>query len=145
MRFKLMLMLGASLLAMPFAPAAYAQDTSAQDISAQDISAQDTSASAPYVQLAELDIDPSQLDAYRAAVSEHIHAAIRAEPGVLVLYAVAHKDNPARITVFEVYKDTAAYKAHLEAAHFKKYKATVETMVKSLKLVPATPVVLGAK
>jgi quinol monooxygenase YgiN len=119
--------LGASFLAI-FSGAATAQEPSAS-----------------YVQLAELEIDPAQLEAYNAAVREHIQAAIRAEPGVLVLYAVAHNDDPARITVFEVYKDMAAYKVHLEAPHFKKYKAAVEKMVKSLKLMPVTPVMLGTK
>ena len=40
-----------------------------------------------------------------AAVSKHIEAAIRVEPGVLVLYAVAHNDDPTRVTIFEIYKD----------------------------------------
>jgi hypothetical protein len=50
---------------------------------------------------------------YLAAVQEQIEAAIRLEPGVLVLYAVAHQDNPARVIVFEIYRDTEAYRAHL--------------------------------
>jgi quinol monooxygenase YgiN len=99
----------------------------------------------PYVQVAELDIEPAQLEAYKAAVTEHAATAIRAEPGVLVLYAVAEKDNPTRIRVFEVYADTSAYKAHLEAPHFKKYKAVTEKMVKSLKLVQTNPIAMAAK
>jgi quinol monooxygenase YgiN len=98
-----------------------------------------------YVQVAEIDIDPPQLDAYTAAVKEQIETAIRVEPGVLVLYAVAEKDNPARIRVFEIYRDTDAYRSHLETAHFKKYKAATEKMVKSLKLVITTPIRLGTK
>ena len=98
-----------------------------------------------YVQVAEIEIEPSQLDAYAAAVREQIETAIRVEPGVLVLYAVAEKDNPARVRVFEIYRDTVAYRAHLETAHFKKYKATTEKMVKSLKLVLTTPISLGSK
>ena len=31
------------------------------------------------------------------------------------------------------------------SAHFKKYKATTENMVKSLNLVQTTPIMLGAK
>jgi quinol monooxygenase YgiN len=85
------------------------------------------------------------LENYKAAVREQIETAIRVEPGVLVLYAVSEKDDPARIRVFEVYRDVDAYKAHLEATHFKKYKATTEKMVKSLKLVQTTPIVLGAQ
>ena len=95
--------------------------------------------------MAEIEVDPAQLDAYRAAVQEQIDAAIQKEPGVLVLYAVSEKDEPNHVKVFEIYRDRKAYEAHLGSDHFKKYKATVEKMVTSLKLVQATPIALGAK
>ena len=98
-----------------------------------------------YVQLAELEIDPASLEDYKAAVTEQIETAIREEPGVLVLYAVASKNSPTHITVFEIYADLAAYQTHLETSHFTKYKATVKNMVKSLKLVQMVPLALGAK
>jgi quinol monooxygenase YgiN len=98
-----------------------------------------------YVQIAEIEVDPAQLDSYKAAVREQIEAAVRLEPGVLVLYSVSNKDNPARVTVFEIYLDRQSYLAHLRTPHFLKYKATVEKMVKSLKLVLVDPVALGAK
>lgn len=128
MGLKHLLLVGASFFAIPVGGPAAAQEPAAT-----------------YVQLAELEIDPAQLEAYKAAVKEHIETAVRVEAGVVVLYAVAHKNDPARITVFEIYKNIDAYKAHLEAPHFKKYKATTEAMVKSLKLVPVTPVMLGTK
>jgi quinol monooxygenase YgiN len=98
-----------------------------------------------YVQVAEIEIDPAQLEAYRAAVREQIEAAVRVEPGVLVLYAVSDKDNPVHVKAFEIYRDMDAYQAHLASEHFKKYKATTEKMVKSLKLIQTTPIMLGAK
>ena len=98
-----------------------------------------------YLQEAEIEIDPAQLEDYKAAVSEQIEAATRVEPGVLALYAVSEKDNPARVRVFEIYRDVDAYRAHLETVHFKKYKATTEKLVKSLKLVQTTPIMLCAK
>jgi quinol monooxygenase YgiN len=98
-----------------------------------------------YVQVAEIEVDPAQLKNYRTAVRKQIEAAIREEPGVLVLYAVFDQDNPAHVTAFEIYKNVAAYKAHLESAHFKKYKVATETMVKSLMLIRSTPIMLGAK
>lgn len=98
-----------------------------------------------YVQVAEIEVDPLQLDAYRAAVQEQIEAAIRKEPGVLVLYAVSENGNPTNVKVFEIYRDRAAYEAHLATDHFKKYKANVEKMVRSLKLIQATPIMLGAQ
>ena len=97
------------------------------------------------VRLAELEIDPVQLENYKAALREEIDASIRIEPGVLTLYAVAVKDNPTHIRILETYADVAAYKAHLETPHFKKYKTTTQGMVKSLKLVETDPIMLGAK
>jgi quinol monooxygenase YgiN len=99
----------------------------------------------PQVRLAEIDIDPTQLESYKAALKEEIDASIRAEPGVLSLYAVAEKDNPTKIRVFEIYANQESYEAHLETAHFKKYKSVTQEMVKSLKLIETVPIMLGAK
>ena len=104
----------------------------------------DTTPSA-YVRLAELEIDPDQLERFKASVNEEIEASIRLEPGVLALYAVSLKDHPAQVRVFEMYTDATAYAAHLETPHFKKFKAETEHMVRSLRLLDATPVALGAK
>ena len=49
---------------------------------------------ATHVRVAELEIDPAQLDAYKAAVTEEIEDSIRLEPGVLAIYCVALKDSP---------------------------------------------------
>ena len=125
---KQLLILGASMLASSLSLPAVAEERQGQ-----------------YVQVAEIEIDPAQLEAYRAAVREQIETAIRVEPGVLVLYALSAKDNPTHVKVFEIYRDMDAYKSHLASEHFKKYKATTEKMVKSLKLVQTTPIMLGAK
>jgi quinol monooxygenase YgiN len=98
-----------------------------------------------YVRLAELEIDPAQLEAFKAAVTEGVQAAVRSEPGVLALYAVYEKDNPNRVRVFEMYTDAGAYATHLETPHFKKFRTTTEKMVLSRKLLDAVPIVLGAK
>src|SRR5215216_6712788 len=96
-------------------------------------------AQAQYVRLAELEIDPAQLEAFKAAVTEGVQAAVRSEPGVLALYAVYEKDNPNRVRVFEMYTEAAAYATHLETAHFKKFRATTDKMVLSRKLLDASP------
>jgi quinol monooxygenase YgiN len=99
----------------------------------------------PYVRVAQIEIDPARLDSYKAIAKEQIETAIRDEPGVLTLYAVAEQDHPTRVVVFEIYADLEAYRAHIETPHFKKYKADTQDMVKSLKLVDTVPIVLGAK
>ena len=125
------LILGASLLATSLVGAS--MDTSAQP------------RPKPVVRLAELQIDSGQLGEYKAALREEIEASIRLEPGVLTLYAVSVKSDPAQIRIFEMYADTAAYEAHLQTPHFKKYKTGTEGMVKSLVLVETDPILLGAK
>jgi quinol monooxygenase YgiN len=87
------------------------------------------------VRLAKIQVDPAQLEKYNAALKEQMTAAISLEPGVLTYYAVADKADPSHITILEIYADTAAYKAHIETAHFKRYKETVQHMVKSLELI----------
>jgi len=90
------------------------------------------------VRLAKIKVDPSQLEAYNAALKEQMTTAVRVEPGVLTYYAVADKNDPSRITILEIYADTAAYQRHITTPHFKKYKETVTDMVKSLELVDVT-------
>jgi quinol monooxygenase YgiN len=97
------------------------------------------------VRIAELDIDPARLDAYTIALKEEISTSIAVEPGVLTLYAVAVKDHPNQIKIFERYADQGAYERHIQSPHFKKYKSETQTMVRSLKLIETSPIVLGAK
>ncbi|MCI4589291.1 antibiotic biosynthesis monooxygenase [Sphingobium sp. BYY-5] len=97
------------------------------------------------VRIAELEIDPAQLDAYKAILAEEQEASVRSEPGVLMLHSVAIADNPAQIRLLEVYASRSAYETHIKAPHFIKYKTSTEKMVKSLRLVETQPILLCAK
>lgn len=97
------------------------------------------------VRLARLQIDPAQLESYRAALTQEIATSVRVEPGVIALNAVAEKHDPTRITILEVYANEEAYQAHLKTPHFKEYKTSTVHMVKSLELVEVEPVFLGTK
>ena len=95
------------------------------------------------VRLAKLVIDSTRLENYKALLKEGIETAVRIEPGVLTLYAVAEKNNPTHITILEIYADTVAYNMHLQTPHFIKYKTGTKDMVKSLELVETVPLVPG--
>jgi quinol monooxygenase YgiN len=103
------------------------------------------SVGSPIVRIAELEIDPAQLDAYKLALKEEIETSIRVEPGVLTLYAVSLKGHPEQIRLFETYRDAAAYQSHINSPHFKTYKTQTQQMVKLLRLVETEPILLGAK
>ena len=85
--------------------------------------------------IAKIQVDPAQLEKYTSALKNQMSTAIRVEPGVLSYYAVSDKTNPSTITIFEIYADSNAYKAHLQAPHFKKYKEEVQHMVTSLEVI----------
>lgn len=97
------------------------------------------------IRLAKIVVDTAQLENYKVALKEGIEAAVRLEPGVLTLYAVYDKNNPTHVTVLEIYANEEAYKAHLQTAHFKKYKSITQKMVLSLELTDVVPIGLETK
>ncbi|HEU5137219.1 MAG TPA: putative quinol monooxygenase [Steroidobacteraceae bacterium] len=97
------------------------------------------------VRMAQLEIDPARLEDYKRAVREEMQDAVRLEPGVLAIYAVAEKENPARLHFFEIYTSEAAYASHRETPHFRKYLALTRPMIRDRKLIEAIPVQMSDK
>ena len=97
------------------------------------------------VRLAKITVDPQQLDEYNAFLKEEIEASMQLEPGVLMLYAIAEKENPNKITILEIYASEEAYQQHLKTPHFVKYKEGTPHMIQSLELIDATPLIPGLK
>jgi quinol monooxygenase YgiN len=99
----------------------------------------------PFVRVADIEVDPEQREAFVSAVTEEMDESIRVEPGVLALYAVAEKGSPSRLRFFEIYADEAAYNAHLESLHFRKYRMATEPMIRSRTLIETVPIQLSSK
>lgn len=97
------------------------------------------------VRIAELSIDPAQLDAYKAILKTEQEASVRTEPGVLMLHSVQIADDPTQVRLLEVYASRAAYEAHIRSPHFLTYKTATERMVRALRLVETRPILLCAK
>jgi quinol monooxygenase YgiN len=99
----------------------------------------------PYVRVAKIIVDSSQLSSYMHFLKEGVETAMQQEPGVLRMYAVAEKNHPHRITIIETYASKAAYELHIQTAHFKRYKQGTLHMVKFLELIDVEPLFLAAK
>jgi quinol monooxygenase YgiN len=99
----------------------------------------------PFVHISELEVDPAQLESYKAAVKEEMETSVRVEPGVLAIYAVAEKDNPSKLRFFEMYADEAAYNTHRESAHFKKYVKITKNMIIYRKFIDTVSIQLSEK
>jgi quinol monooxygenase YgiN len=97
------------------------------------------------VRIAEIEVDPGQIEAYNTLLAEVGAASVRDEPGVLMLHSVSLQDAPHHIRVFEVYASRAAYEAHIQTPHFLKYKTGTSDMVTALRLIEVDPILLAAK
>ena len=93
------------------------------------------------VRLAEIEVYPAKLKEYLSFASEVGTVSMSVEPGVIGLFSMQDKADSCKIYILEVYADQEAYQAHLQTAHFKKYKEGTSRMVKSLKLIDTNPMV----
>ncbi|MGL4632492.1 MAG: putative quinol monooxygenase [Leadbetterella sp.] len=97
------------------------------------------------VRIANIKVDPVQLNTYQAALKMQITTAIKKEKGVLSYEVFADKKDPSKITILEIYADSLAYQSHILTPHFKKYKETVKNMVQSLELIDVNPLISAKK
>ena len=93
------------------------------------------------VRLAEIEVFQEKLEDYMGFASEVGLVSMASEPGVIALFSMQDKADPCKINILEVYADREAYQAHLQTAHFRKYKEGTADMVKSLKLIDTNPLV----
>ncbi len=89
------------------------------------------------VRLAKLVIDSACLEHYKAYLKEGIETALRVEPGVLTLYALSEKEQPTHFTILETYASAEAFLAHIQSAHFLKYKQGTLHMCQLIKRIRA--------
>jgi quinol monooxygenase YgiN len=98
-----------------------------------------------FMRLIKMEIDSNAITSFNELAKTVMLPEIKKESGVLVMYAVAKKNQPTQISILEVYADEQAYKKHLTTSHFIKYKTKSQKMVKSIKLIDVTPIFLGSK
>lgn len=98
-----------------------------------------------YMRIAKIIVDSTKINDYKTALKEQMQSALQLEKGVLAYSAVQDKKNPERITILETYANIEAYQAHIQTAHFKKYKAIVADMVKQLELIDVDPIAIQSK
>jgi len=72
--------------------------------------------------IAKIKVAASQLEKYKAALSEQMNAAIKSEPGVLSYTAVADKKDATLIIILEVYANIEAYRSHILTPHLRSIK-----------------------
>jgi len=87
------------------------------------------------VRISEIEIDSSYLQEYKNILQTEAKASVQKESGVVAIFPMYQKENPAQIRILEIYSNKSAYENHLKSPHFLKYKASTLKMVKSLRLI----------
>lgn len=93
-----------------------------------------------YIRLIKIELELSAIADFSSLANNVMLPGLKAEPGVLVMYAVAEMNN-----ILEVYKNLDSYSMHIKTTHFLKYKDQSAKMVKSLQLIDVDPILLGSK
>ncbi len=73
-----------------------------------------------FVLIVDVHVKPDQRDAYVVAIRENA-AAANQEPGCARFEVVQDHADPDHFVLYEVYDDEAAFQAHRETEHFKRY------------------------
>ena len=97
-----------------------------------------------FVNAVDLDIVPAERENYLAAIKENGAAAAR-EPGCRRFDILNLASDPNHFLLYEVYDNEAAFKAHRETEHFKKYAATTAKMVAKRDARPMSVIASNAQ
>jgi (4S)-4-hydroxy-5-phosphonooxypentane-2,3-dione isomerase len=97
-----------------------------------------------YVNAVDLDIVPAEMEKYLEAIKENGAASVK-EPGCRQFDILVQASDPNHVFLYEVYENEAAYKAHRETEHFKKYAAATANMVAKRAPRPMTPIAFNSK
>jgi autoinducer 2-degrading protein len=98
----------------------------------------------PYVNAVDVDIVSGQIDRYLAALQENGAASVH-EPGCRDFIITVSQKDPNHVFIVEVYDDAAAFEAHRQTDHFKKYAATTKDMVAKSDAHPLSLIHLNMK
>lgn len=96
-----------------------------------------------FVNAVDLDIVPAERENFLAAIKEN-GAASAKEPGCRRFDILNLASDPNHFFLYEVYDNEAAFKAHRETEHFKKYAAAVGKMVAKRDARPMSVIAANA-
>ena len=74
-----------------------------------------------------IDIKPEHVDAFIEASVGDAQGSTRDEPGCFRFDMLRDPEVPSRFYLYEVYRDEAAFQAHLETPHFLKWRDEVQS------------------
>jgi len=88
---------------------------------------------ANFVLVVDFEIKPEDVDKFLPLIAENARLSVQNEPGCLQFDIVRALDNPAKLALYEVYADLAAFEAHAKMPHVANFFAQAKAMIASQK------------
>ncbi len=76
-----------------------------------------------YVVIVDFVAKPDFVEAFRAQMVRNARASLADEPGCRQFDVSVVADDPAKIFLYELYDDRAAFEAHLKTTHYREFDA----------------------
>nr|WP_315012603.1 antibiotic biosynthesis monooxygenase family protein [uncultured Capnocytophaga sp.] len=87
------------------------------------------------IRLAEINIVPEYREEYLKRAEKIGALSVEKEQGVICIFPMVMQEAPLQVCIVEIYRDEAAYQAHIQTPHFLEYKSSTLKMIESLKLI----------
>jgi quinol monooxygenase YgiN len=87
-----------------------------------------------YVLVVDFVVKPEHVEEFTAAIRENARASRETEPGCRQFDVCVAPEDPAKIVLYEVYDDRAAFEAHLKTPHFLACKPKLDAWLESNKV-----------
>jgi len=76
-----------------------------------------------YVVIVDFVANPEHVDSFRTEMVRNARASLADEPGCRQFDVSVAADDPAKIFLYELYDDRAAFDAHLKTTHYREFDA----------------------
>ena len=86
-----------------------------------------------FVLIVELEFKPEDADRFHALIAENARQSVANEPGCLQFDVMRPEDGAARVLLYEVYADRAAFDAHVKMPHVAAFFAEAKPMISGQK------------
>jgi len=87
-----------------------------------------------YVLVVDFVVKPEHVKEFTTAIRENARASRETEPGCRQFDVCVAPEDPAKIVLYEVYDDRAAFEAHLKTPHFLACKPKLDAWLESNKV-----------
>jgi len=84
-----------------------------------------------YVLVVDFVVKPEHVQAFTTEIVKNARASRETEPECRQFDVCVAPDDPAKIVLYEVYDDKAAFEAHLKTPHFLAFKPKMEAWLAS--------------